>query len=1086
MLMKTGSSKYACLLLILVFLLGCGFSADAQKKNRRRSDKDSLLTLLNAEYARVFERPGKREYREVKGPATFLHNGAYMFCDSAIWNVSFNQVEAYENVKLVQNKTVITSDNVIYYADDNVARFRGDVVEVHDKDKNTLRTKYLDYNTEDSTAKFTFGGAMRTSKGEVIESDRGTYDAKTGICRFEDNVEMFTDSLFIKTNSLDYDTNEEKAYFGKKTQMWKNDVYMRGEYGWYQQDSGVVYFDTEVYLNNPDYEGWCDTLYYFQHRRNGRMRRNVQLLDSLNSTYFVSDAGNVSYDSVNNLYATLFLDPASVVVGENSEKKTDTLFLRADTLLFYTQRVCDITEEQLKDSEAARSQVNFDAIGEAERKAQEKKEQEIKAAIEKLPEYKAYQKRKELAGKRFQDSVAAARAQAEKDSLAALAQDTLNSAAALPDTLQADQAPDDNLSAQDGPENALPEASSVSGVLSSPEREPAKQQDQPAAGPPEGRPSPGRGRFQKRGNMEPDASGGGSGEIGAPLRSDNVQMPENPDIPPIRDSLTAPLDSLASADSLKAATVENRDTTQLRFVKGYRNARIYRTDIQARCDSLYFSQIDTLLRMFLDPVIWNDNRHQLSAEEVVMQMKDDSFDRANLHGNAMIISQEDTLHYDQIKSTEMLGYFNSDNTLRRFDALGGVNAMFFMQEDSVITILNSKQAQFMMVTLKDGVAEKLKYYESVNSDAYPVYDLPVDKQRLKGFKWRIEEQPKSRFDITRRKLRPSKRATYAVNKLPLFRRTNMYYDDYMKDIYHQIEERAEQARLEQARRDSLEAVRQEEQSRMAADTTLGIHTAFDKEGEVIIDSLATLKSDVAPKADTLAGPVVLPGLSGQDSVAAVRRQARLDSLSAVRDAARARLDSLRNAVEQGRALIDSAESAVRSFKPGADSVAAAAFKNIEGIENHSDEGFVEVQLPKDGQNITREEKQALKKAARELRRQQKKLEREARKAEREAKRAAAKAEREARKAAVAAEKAARKAAAAAEREAKKAAAEATRQARKAAAEERAAAKAAERAKAKADREAERAAEEAAREAAKAAGNLAPAETPDPATTDAGQ
>ena len=469
-----------------------------------------------------------------------------------------------------------------------------------------------------------------------------------------------------------------------------------------------------------------------------------------------------------------------------------------------------------------------------------------------------------------------------------------------------------------------------------------------------------------------------------------------------------------------------------------------------------------------------------------MQMKDDSFDRANLHGNAMIISQEDTLHYDQIKSTEMLGYFNSDNTLRRFDALGGVNAMFFMQEDSVITILNSKQAQFMMVTLKDGVAEKLKYYESVNSDAYPVYDLPVDKQRLKGFKWRIEEQPKSRFDITRRKLRPSKRATYAVNKLPLFRRTNMYYDDYMKDIYHQIEERAEQARLEQARRDSLEAVRQEEQSRMAADTTLGIHTAFDKEGEVIIDSLATLKSDVAPKADTLSGPVVLPGLSGQDSVAAVRRQARLDSLSAVRDAARARLDSLRNAVEQGRALIDSAESAVRSFKPGVDSVAAAAFKNIEGIENHSDEGFVEVQLPKDGQNITREEKQALKKAARELRRQQKKLEREARKAEREAKRAAAKAEREARKAAVAAEKAARKAAAAAEREAKKAAAEAARQARKAAAEERAAAKAAERAKAKADREAERAAEEAAREAAKAAGNLAPAETPDPATTDAGQ
>ena len=1053
--MKIGSSKYACLLLILLFALGFSWDADAQRKSRRRNDKDSLLTLLNAEYARVFERPGKREYREVKGPATFLHNGAYMFCDSAIWNVSFNQVEAYDNVKLVQDKTVVTSDNVIYYADDNVARFRGQVVEVHDKDKNTLRTKYLDYNTEDSTAKFTFGGAMRTSKGEVIESDRGTYDAKTGICRFEDNVEMFTDSLFIKTNSLDYDTHEEKAYFGKKTQMWKNDVYMRGEYGWYQQDSGVVYFDTEVYMNNPDYEGWCDTLYYWQHHRRGRMRRNVQLLDSLHKTYFVSDAGNLSFDTVNNLYTTLFLDPAAVYVGENSENQIDTLFLRGDTLLFYTQRVCDVTEEQRKDSEQARQQVNFDAIGEAERKAAEKKEQDKKAAIEKSPEYKAYMKRKELAEKRRQDSLA----KVEKDSLAR--------ATALENLMQLAQT--DSAAAARGLDS-LRKATGIDTLsLDAPKpnlgKSPAKDAlpDTLAA-----MPAPNTNALSSAPKFKPRVS-----DLDASLLQEELAMPA-------KDSVLAAADSLSVQDTTAAQGA--RDTTQLRFVKAYRNVRIYRTDMQARCDSLYFSQIDTLLRMFLDPVIWNDNRHQLSSEEVVMQMSDSSFDRANLHGNAMIISQEDTVHFDQIKSTEMLGYFNSDNTLRRFDALGGVNAMFFMQEDSVITILNSKQAQFMMVTMKDGVAEKLKYYDTVNSDAYPVYDLPVDKQRLKGFNWRIDEQPKSRFDITRRKLRNSKRASYAVNKLPVFRRTNLYFDDYMKDIYKQIEERAEQARREQFRRDSLEAVRQEEQSRMAADTTMGIHSAFDREGEVIIDSLATLKPDITPKADTLSAPLVPPGLPEADSLAAVRRQARLDSLSSLRDAAQARLDSLRNALEEGRAPIDSAESAVseplaKEVKPAVDSAAATAVKGIEGMENHSDEGFVEVQLPEDPKNITREEKQALKKAARELKRQQRKLEREMRRAEREAKRAAAKAERQARKAAIAAEKAAAKAAAAAEREAAKAAKEAAAAQKAAEREAAKAAKAAEKAKAKAAREAERL-------AGKAAGHLDPAPAPEPATTTA--
>ncbi len=1000
--MKSGSrNRWAYLLLALILLmLVSSPDADAQKRKRRSRNQDSLLTLLNAEYARVFERPGHREYREVKGPATFLHNGAYMFCDSAIWNVSFNQVEAYQNVKLVQKKTVLKSDNVIYYADDNLARFRGDLVEVYDKDKNTLRTRYLDYNTEDSTAKFTFGGAMRTSKGEIIESDRGTYDGKTGICRFEDNVEMFTDSLFIKTNSLDYDTNENKAYFGKKTQMWKRDIYLRGEYGWYAQDSGVVYFDTDVYMSNPDYEGWCDTLYYWQHSRNGRMRKNVELLDSLHKMYFVSDAANMSFDTVNNLYARLFMDPASIYVGENTDNQIDTLFSRADTMLFYTQRACDISEELKKDSEEARKQVNFDAIGEADKKAAEKKEQEKKAAIEKLPEYIAYKKRQEIAEKKRQDSIAAAQAKAEKDSLAAVA------ALAAADSLKA---------LSDTPNVPAEKPAAIDSV---PAREPALPEIQAA---------------------EPVA------EDTPPVVSEEL---------PAADSLLSAQDSLmASSDSLSAETPEAAaDTTKLRFIKGYRNARIYRTDIQARADSIYFSQLDTLLRMYLDPVIWNDNRHQLTSEEVVMQMKDNSFDRANLHGNAMIISQEDSVHFDQIKSTEMLGYFNSDNTLRRFDALGGVNAMFYMQEDSVITILNSKQAQFMMVTMKNGTAERIKYYESVNSDAYPVYNLPKDKQRLKGFKWREDEQPKSRFDITRHKVRNSKRASYATNKLPVFRRANLYYDNYMQDIYHQIEERAEQARREQARRDSIEAAEQEAKSHFAADSTLGITSAFDKKGDIVIDSLATLKPNpkLLEKVDSTAKVDIPAGLSEADSLAAVRRQARLDSLAAERDAAKARLDSIAAAAREASLKRDTSASAIRPV--AARDSAASAVVVIEGIPNHSDEGFVEVQLPEDTKNMTKAEKRALKKAARELKRQQKKLEREAKKAEREAKRAALKAEREAKRAAVKAEQEAKRAAIKAEKEAKRAALKAEKAAKKAAAE-------AEREAKKAAAEAEKAARE---------------------------
>lgn len=847
--MKAGANKYRYILAFLLIL--CLIPVESSAQQRKKERQDSLLNLLNAEYARVFSRPGNREYREVKGPATFLHNGAYVFCDSAIWNLTFNQIEAYQNVKVVQDKTVLTSDNVIYYGDDNLARFRGELVQVKDKDGNTLRTRYLDYNTEDSVAKFFFGGAMKTSKGEIIEGDRGTYDAKTGVFRFEENVEMFTDSLFIKTKSLDYNSNESKAYFGKTTHMWKNDGYLFGDYGWYAQDTGIVYFNENVYLNNPDYEGWCDTLYYFQHENRGLMYKDVQLLDSLHNTFFVSDGAKVQFDSINNIYATLFNDPASIYVGENEKHEVDSLFCRADTMQMYTIRVCDITDEMRKQSEDDKMLVNFDAIGEADRKAQEKIAAEREEAIKNLPEYKAYKKRQEIKEKARQDSLAKAEELRVQDSIAHAAElDSLATLTALSDTL--------------------------------------------------------------------------------------LQ---------VSDSLAAPIDSLYAVQDSTTTEADTRDTTQLRFLKAFRNVKIFRTDLQARCDSLYFSQADTLVRLYQDPVIWNEGIHQISGGSMILRMSEGRFDRANVHEEAMILSEEDTVYYDQVKSTDMLGYFNEDNTLRRFDALGGVNAMFYVREDSVITVLNSKEAQFMMVTLKDGFAERLKYYETIKSDAFPVYDLPIEKQRLKGFNWRVDEKPANSAAITTRRLRPSKRVRAAVEQLPTFKRANQYYDNYMVDIYKQIEDRRIAAEQEQQRRDSIADAQAVAESLAAADTAMGVAPVFAGDGEVIMDSLMTPDRFV-----------------GADTV--TRRDMR-------------RLEQEKKQQEKEEFLEQMAENLSETGDKATDSRTVVVKNETAGEISE----IQVVQTADDGHKLTRAEKKALKKAARRLRKEARKAEKEARKAE---------------------------------------------------------------------------------------------------------
>ena len=188
-------------------------------QNSKQEKKDSLVVLLSSKSAQMVDVEGAR-YRKVVGPARFLHNNTYLICDTALWNVETQIIDAWGNVCILQEETVLTSDNLQYLVDDNLAQFRGSVVQLTDKDHNTLRTRHLDYNTQDSVAVFMNGGAMRDKDGQIIESRNGTYDSKVKKFTFQNDVNMFTDSVFVKTKELVYESDLNLATFGCATDAW--------------------------------------------------------------------------------------------------------------------------------------------------------------------------------------------------------------------------------------------------------------------------------------------------------------------------------------------------------------------------------------------------------------------------------------------------------------------------------------------------------------------------------------------------------------------------------------------------------------------------------------------------------------------------------------------------------------------------------------------------------------------------------------------------------------------------------------------------------------------------------------------------
>ena len=718
---------------------------------------------MSSQSAQIVDIQGA-SYRKVIGPARFLHNNTYLLCDTAYWNVDAKFIEAWGNVSILQEETVLTSDRLTYYIDQDLAQFRGSLVQLEDKDHNVLRTRNLDYNTKDSVAIFRRGGSMRDKDGQIIESDNGTYDSKIKTFTFKEDVNMFTDSIFVKTKSLVYESPLNKATFGYGTNAWLQNNMLSSSAGWYDRAREVFLFHNKVHVMSEDQEGWCDSLYFHRLTTEVEMLGRAQVSDTTRNVFAL--AGNIQYvDSLSKV--TLTREPAVISQTEEQDGSVDTVYLGADKLVYYTLKMYEVDSLELVDSKARLENIAIDPVGEYRRLAAEKAAKEAEEAAMNDPNHRA--------------------------------------------KVEAEQRKAESL--------AMPK-------------------------------------------METPGSSG----------SADIEEPSLPDMDVQSDSLalsdtTAASDSLAVTDSL---AVEPLDTTKIGFLEALRNVRIYKKNMQVVCDSLVYTDLDSLARLYVDPLVWQDSVRQYAADSITVVVSNGNMEKASLMSNAFITIKEDEILYDQIRGAEMTAFFDGKGGLTRFDALGGASALFYIEENGALATVNKTDSKMLSASFKDGELERISYYEAPKNDGYPVVQLSDDEKQMKGFNWKPERRPVDRKAVTKLSLRPSERPRYSKISQPEFVQTNIYFPGYIGDIRTQI-----------AVRDSLRKVREREraiQEQLAADRARmdsvrladSLSLADSQKPLLKTDSLA-VKDSVIAKIDSL---VVSDSLAVKDSVSTLDIKAK--------------------------------------------------------------------------------------------------------------------------------------------------------------------------------------------------------------------
>lgn len=776
----------------LIFL-SMFFRLSAQEKG---SQVDSLVRLLSAQSMELIEKDGV-DYRKVTGPARFLHNDTFLICDTALWNVRTNEIFAISNVKILQDQTVLTGDKLTYYVDRDLAEFRGSLVQLEDKDHNVLRTEFLDYNTRDSVAIFFNGGSMKDAEGQVIESRTGTYDSKAKTFTFSDNVNMFTDSVFVKTTNLIYDSARNKASFGFGTDAWSEDNMLSSNAGWYDRNREIFLFRLDVHGMSDTQEGWADSLFYYRPTGDIELLGNAQVTDTTRDMSAV--AGRMLYtDSLSRLVMTR--EPAVIGVVKSETAPPDSVYFGADSIVAQSLMMFQIEDAVKSAAKSRLEDLSVDAVQNYRQKA-------AKEAAE-----------------------AAAKA-AEND--------------------------------------------------------------------------PNRPKGGKKGGADKVEGDVKAPKVGAVDKGidPNTEAAGLDSKPAGTDSLTTGLDSLAvGSDSLASATdslavqkdsiPEPLDSTKISFITAVKNVKLYKSDIQIACDSLAYNDLDSLVRMYERPIVWNESNRQYSADSLFAVLKNQSLQKASLMSNAFIAIKEDTLCYDQIRATEMLAYFDTTGALSRFDAMGDANAIFYLQEDSVYATVNKSEAKMLSAYFKNGDIDRVYYFESAKNDGYPVAQMTSEERVLKGFSWQPELRPSGRQDVTPYSIRPSERSRYAARPRASFEYTDKFYPGYMPGVMKKIATgKLAKERAEVQRRSAAKSMPMDSASVSSPDSLANVPPKDSLNAAVpaVADSTKAATDSLSMSSDS-------SSVNAAVLDAAALKKAQRDSLRAAKDAAReakwARLDSL--------------------------------------------------------------------------------------------------------------------------------------------------------------------------------------------------
>lgn len=724
------------------------------------------------------------------------HNGAVITCDSAVRH-SDARLECFGNVLINKGTTYIYGDRAEYDRTRDEARVFSEIVKVVDRTATMYTYNFL-FNTKSNVGEY-HGGGVVIDEDNMLESNDGFYysDIKDIVC--VDNVELRNDTYRMKGDSVIYNIETNRARFFNNTNIWneKEREYLYADCGSFDRDSQVYRLTLNGYILTEKQEMWSDTVDYYRDRGYVRLKSNIQIDDIDRKMLAFGDWGEYWKEP-----GDVLLTREPSVVSYDMEQG-DSIFLRADSMFLYTknleaERREKEREKELAEKKAAEAQSRQNDADKDAHASNRSERGSDDAAVR--PDNRRSRKHDNGAANRSEASDAPTDADHRAETLQneasdAAATDSLKHNSPNTDSLSVDSPAVDSLKA-----DTLTKAQRKVMLREQRKKEAAEQRKIKAEALRKRLDEIADRRQAKRTAMLRKMEAADSlrkvkeeqreearlqrrlaklarkrirlipADSATVAKADSLLMAEydlcDSLANNVLDSLLAHYFLKEQGDSVAVDTLA-KDSVY-RMLLGYRNVRMYRSDFQSVCDSIATTSLDSIIHLFIEPVLWNEN-NQITSEVMHILTKQQQIVRADFEGKPLTIAEIDTAHYNQVAGKEMSAHFR-DNQIYRNDVNGNVRTIYYIEENDPpeITMMAYVESADMSSYIEDKKVTGITYRGNPTYKFYPLDKIPESQPlHLDGFKWEKHRRP-TRDSVFVRKIRPTLREEKESLEKPRF------------------------------------------------------------------------------------------------------------------------------------------------------------------------------------------------------------------------------------------------------------------------------------------------------------------------------